>query len=331
MTESGVDEKSAAHEGVAETGGHQLASNSARRALDIVGDRWTLMILHLAFTSVRRFEDFQSRIGLARSLLTDRLRRMEKAGVVRRERYQDRPPRDEYVLTPMGIDLFGSALMIIRWEKRWFYDPDVIVHRLRHSCGKVFMPELHCATCDIEVVARDVTAVDGPGAGFEPPQKPRAQRRSTVARGELDPHQKMLERAIEVLGDRWTAQTIASAFGGTRRFNALQAVLGVAPNILAERLSRLVELGVLARRRYQDKPERFEYVLTPEGLDLFPLILELIRWGDRWLAGDAGPPQIIRHRPCGTVLKTRIICDQCGETVSVVSTSFDAVSDPPAR
>ena len=62
--------------------GHRLKSNSARRALDILGDRWTLMILHLAFKRVRRFDDFRARIGIARSLLTDRLRRMEVAGMI---------------------------------------------------------------------------------------------------------------------------------------------------------------------------------------------------------------------------------------------------------
>ncbi|MES2339800.1 MAG: helix-turn-helix domain-containing protein [Pseudomonadota bacterium] len=303
--------------------GHRLASNSARRALDILGDRWTLMILHLAFTRVRRFDDFQARIGLARSLLTDRLRRLEAAGVMKRVRYQDRPPRDEYRLTEMGLDLFGASLMIIRWERRWFYDPDVIVHRLKHGCGNIFLPELRCAACGEEVTARDVVATDGPGAGFDPPARPRAQRRSIVARGDLDPHQKMLERAIEVLGDRWTAQTIASAFTGKRRFNALQAELGVAPNILSERLTRLVDLGVLVRRRYQDKPERYEYALTEEGLDLFPLILELIRWGDRWLAGDAGPPQRLVHRGCGAALVPKITCDQCGDVVTASSTTFE--------
>lgn len=302
--------------------GHRLKSNSARRALDILGDRWTLMILHLAFKRVRRFDDFRARIGIARSLLTDRLRRMEVAGIIRRERYQERPPRDEYRLTEMGLDLFGASLMIIRWEKRWFPDDRVDVHSLRHSCGKVFLPELRCATCGEEVTARDVIAEDGPGAGFEPPQRARAQRRSIIARGELDPHQRMLERAIDVLGDRWTAQTIASAFTGIRRFGAFEADLGVAPNILTDRLVRLVDLGVLDRKRYQDKPERFEYRLTPEGLDLFPLIIELIRWGDRWLAGKAGPPQVIRHRSCGAELVPAITCDQCGEAVGPQSTTI---------
>ncbi len=119
-----------------------VQANSAARALNILGDRWTLMILFLAFQRVRRFDDFQGRIGLARSLLTDRLRRLQAAGILKKERYQERPARDEYLLTEMGLDLYSVALTIIRWEKRWFYDPDNPVHRLRHSCGKEFTPEL---------------------------------------------------------------------------------------------------------------------------------------------------------------------------------------------
>jgi len=301
---------------------HRLASNSARRALDILGDRWTLMILHLAFKRVRRFDEFRARIGIARSLLTDRLRRLETAGVIRRERYQDRPPRDEYRLTEMGLDLFGASLMIIRWEKRWFPDDRVDVHGLRHDCGNVFLPELRCGACGEEVTARDVLAEDGPGAGFEPPQRARAQRRSIIERGDLDSHQRMLERAIEVLGDRWTAQIIASAFIGIRRFSEFEIDLGVAPNILTDRLGRLVDLGVFMRKMYSKKPERFEYRLTPVGLDLFPLIIELIRWGDRWLAGKAGPPQILRHRQCSAMLEPLICCDQCGMTVTPRSTEI---------
>ncbi len=75
-----------------------MEANSAARALNIVGDRWTLMILGYAFARVRRFEDFHGRIGIARSLLTDRLRRLEDAGIMRRELYSDHSARHEYRL-----------------------------------------------------------------------------------------------------------------------------------------------------------------------------------------------------------------------------------------
>lgn len=280
------------------------------------------MILFLAFRRVRRFDQFQAQTGIARSLLVDRLRRLQAAGLMTKVRYQERPRREDYRLTEMGRDLYSLALMIIRWEKRWFFDPANPAHRIRHSCGAEFTPEMRCAACGGIVIPRDVYTEDGPGAGFEPTLPPRAQRRSTVVPAVLD-GAPMLDRAFQVLGDRWTSHLIAQAFMGVQRFNDLQAALGVAPNILSDRLARLVTLGVLRRMRYQERPERWEYRLTDTGRDLYPLILELIRWGDRWLDGGAGPPLITYHRPCGCRLTPRITCDQCGAVADVASVTAD--------
>lgn len=294
-----------------------VQANSAARALNILGDRWTLMILYLAFQRVRRFDEFQGRIGLARSLLVDRLRRLQTAGILKKVRYQERPARDEYRLTEMGLDLYPVALTIIGWEKRWFYDPANPAHRLKHSCGKAFTPELRCGHCGELVTARDVYVKEGPGAEYEPSAPPRAQRRSIVPSEGLNNGNPMLDRAFQVLGDRWTSHVIASAFMGRRRFNDLQASLGIAPNILADRLARLVDLGILRRELYQERPERWEYRLTDEGRDLYPLIVELNRWGDRWLASAKGPPLITYHRGCDQVLEPVITCDRCGEPATL--------------
>lgn len=296
-----------------------IQANSATRALNVLGDRWTLMILYLAFRRVRRFDEFQSQIGLARSLLIDRLRRLQTAGILTKVRYQDRPAREEYHLSEMGRDLYSLALMIIRWEKRWFDDPANPAHRLTHVCGQAFTPELRCGHCGDLVSPRDVYVEDGPGAGLEPAAPPRAQRRSIVPAGTLNKGDPMLDRAFQVLGDRWTSHVIAAAFMGRRRFNDFQGALGVAPNILSDRLSRLVDLGVLHRELYQQRPDRWAYRLTATGRDLYPLIVELNRWGDRWLDGGRGPPLITYHRPCGHILEPRITCDQCGETVDATT------------
>lgn len=302
-----------------------VQANSATRALNILGDRWTLMILYLSFQRVRRFDEFQGRIGLARSLLIDRLRRLQSAGILTRVRYQERPPREEYRLSEMGLDLYSLALMIIRWEKRWFYDPANPAHRLKHKCGKDFTPEFRCGHCGELVTPRDVYVEDGPGAGFEPSPPPRAQRRSIVPTDSLNNGNPMLDRAFQVLGDRWTSHVIASAFMGRRRFNDFQAALGVAPNILSDRLSRLLGIGVLRRELYQQRPDRWEYRLTDAGRDLYPLIAELNRWGDRWLDGGKGPPLITYHRTCGHPLAAKITCDQCGEVADVFNVTPGSV------
>ncbi|WP_292051121.1 MULTISPECIES: winged helix-turn-helix transcriptional regulator [unclassified Brevundimonas] len=289
-----------------------LPANSAGRALNVLGDRWVLMILGQAITGVSRFEEFQSRIGIARSLLTERLRRLETAGVLARHRYNARPPRDEYRLTEMGQDLFRAAMMIIRWERNWYPDAKVRVLNLTHTDGHVLVPQCRCAHCDEEVIARETHSIPGPGAGLEPPLKARAQRRSVV--DNPNTAHTMIERTIDVLGDRWIAHTIAASFLGCRRFGEFQQRLGIATNILSERLARLVTLGILEQRPYQTQPVRMEYRLTPKGLDLFPLVVELVNWGARWLSGPEGPPEILMHK-CGQKLVTRIVCGNCNQDI----------------
>jgi DNA-binding HxlR family transcriptional regulator len=213
--------------------------------------------------------------------------------------------------------------MIIRWEKIWFYDHANPAHRIVHSCGHEFTPEFRCGCCNEIVTARDVYVEDGPGAGVDSPQPPRAQRRSIVSGENLNRNDPMLERALQVLGDRWTAHIIASAFMGRKKFKDLETALMIAPNILADRLARLVGIGILERRLYQSKPDRWEYRLTDEGRDLYPLIAELNRWGDRWLATEQGAPLITYHRPCKHELVSKITCDQCGQVADLATVSIN--------
>jgi DNA-binding HxlR family transcriptional regulator len=121
-----------------------------------------------------------------------------------------------------------------------------------------------------------------------------------------------IARALEVLGDRWTILVIRDAFVGVRRFEDFQRRLEIARNVLTDRLGRLVEEGVLQRVRYQERPERFEYRLTAKGLDLWPVTMALLRWGDEHYLAQGGRPRIIRHRDCGGEVTPRLTCDRCG-------------------
>jgi len=119
-------------------------------------------------------------------------------------------------------------------------------------------------------------------------------------------------RALEVLGDRWTMLVIRDAFSGVRRFDDFQRDLGVARNVLSDRLARLVDEGVLERHRYQERPERFEYRLTEKGVDLWRPLVTLMQWGDRYYAPPAGPPRAVRHRDCGGDVNEHFACERCG-------------------
>ena len=120
---------------------------------------------------------------------------------------------------------------------------------------------------------------------------------------------------LEVIGDRWTVLILRDAFRGVRRFDAIQRDLGIARNLLADRLAKLVAHGVLEKRLYQARPPRYEYRLTAKGVDLSPALVALMRWGDQWLA-DGDPPVHLLHDRCGHPLDQVFVCWHCDETVS---------------
>jgi DNA-binding HxlR family transcriptional regulator len=122
-------------------------------------------------------------------------------------------------------------------------------------------------------------------------------------------------RTLSVVGDRWTLLILRDAFLGIRRFEVFQRNLGLTRHLLAERLRKLVDNGILDRVSYQEKPSRFEYRLTQKGIDLYPILLSLVRWGDEWMTGDDVPPMVYEHRPCGHVGLPALHCPACGEPV----------------
>jgi DNA-binding HxlR family transcriptional regulator len=125
-----------------------------------------------------------------------------------------------------------------------------------------------------------------------------------------------IARTLEVIGDRWTLLILRDAFRGVRRFEDLQRDLGIARNILTDRLQKLVDRGVLSRTPYSTRPPRYEYRLTPKGVDLSPALVALMRWGDKWLAEDGRPPLVLTHRHCGEPVDQSFICWTCDETVT---------------
>jgi DNA-binding HxlR family transcriptional regulator len=118
-------------------------------------------------------------------------------------------------------------------------------------------------------------------------------------------------RSLELVGDRWTLLIVRDALRGLHRFDDFSASLGVAHNVLSDRLSRLTETCVLERRRYQERPDRYEYHLTQQGRDLWPVVMSLMLWGDSYLAPD-GAPKLPLHRDCGGSLTPQLTCSDCG-------------------
>ena len=130
--------------------------------------------------------------------------------------------------------------------------------------------------------------------------------------------------ALEVVGERWSLLIVRDILLGLRRFDELQAHLGIARNVLQTRLERLQEHDVIERVPYQQHPLRHEYRLTEKGLDLWPTIVALMKWGDRYAAPEGGPAVLIEHRGCGGSVDEHRICERCGAKLK----ARDAVGRP---
>jgi DNA-binding HxlR family transcriptional regulator len=119
-------------------------------------------------------------------------------------------------------------------------------------------------------------------------------------------------QCLEVVGEWWSMLIVRDAFLGVRRFDDFQVRLGISRNILNQRLTRLVDEGVLGRVRYQEHPPRDEYRLTDKGRDLWTVLTAMRQWGDRWAAPD-GPPLSVVHKDCGHEAEGVLTCAACGE------------------
>lgn len=124
-----------------------------------------------------------------------------------------------------------------------------------------------------------------------------------------------IARTLEVVGERWSLLVLRDALFGVRRFDEFRASLGIASNVLAARLDRLSGEGLLERRRYQTRPDRYEYLLTDKGRELTPVLLMLMTWGDRYYPNPGGPPRVAEHVGCGGELEHMLRCRRCGEQV----------------
>lgn len=123
------------------------------------------------------------------------------------------------------------------------------------------------------------------------------------------------QQALALLADRWSFLIIRETYRGIHRYGELQRNLGIARNVLADRLSKLVVHELLERVRYRTNPDWYEYRLTQRGLDLYPAILAFFRWADTYYGDPANPAVRIRHRACGKPTQPLLVCSECRQPI----------------
>ncbi|MBX9615993.1 MAG: helix-turn-helix transcriptional regulator [Caulobacteraceae bacterium] len=283
-----------------------IMGNPVARAFAVTGDAWTQLILREAFYGARRFSVWRERLGMPRSVLTDRLNRLVTAGLLEHREAAGSTTRLEYRLTEMGLDMFGTAVMQGQWERKWARSP------LQERYALAFFDRETGARVEPTVFDHEGgQPVDASrvrweaGEGLIPIAPPTSRRRRTAP---IETDRAIIDRSTDIMGDYWSWAVLAAAYFRLRRFDEIHEALGVATNILADRLKTLVLHGVLEKRLYQTAPPRFEYRLTEAGRDLYPIIMTMHGWSERWLCPDGAPLRLIdttTGRPISAV-----VCDR---------------------
>lgn len=132
---------------------------------------------------------------------------------------------------------------------------------------------------------------------------------------ELEEQACSLARTVSVIGDRWTLLILRDCFLRVRRFDDFHMRLGIGRPILADRLSKLVDAFVLTKVAYQNHPPRYEYRLTPKGLDLYPVVMSIVHWGDVHMSGKKGRPLLHQHIRCNHQFDPVMVCSECAEVL----------------
>ena len=297
-------------------------ASAAQRTIAVVGDAWTLRILRSVFRGQRRYGDFLQGFGVSRAVLTDRLTKLVGHGVLLRDVSGGGHP--EYRLTERGLDLWSLFIAMWLWEIDWgtaqdpdTWAPDVPRLQLAHTgCGHTMRPALRCQHC-LGLVTPFETQAD-PRPVLANPESPAPSsaasmfRRARQAEPAGADAARPSQRLFRMVGDRWNNAVVAAAFRGTRLFSQFQEDLRIGPAQLSDRLSELQQLGILQARAYVGT--RQEYRLTKSGIALFPLTLEMVRWGNRWLWPE-GDPLTIRHLTCEHPLDARWHCGACEQVL----------------
>jgi DNA-binding HxlR family transcriptional regulator len=299
-----------------------ILASPVARALVEIGDRWTALILRDAFLGVRHFEEFLKRSGATRGTLSSRLKGMVENDILYKKPYQDSPTRYEYRLTDKGRDLYPFMLAVWAWETRWSKErhiPPALTHSL---CGKRMRPVFRCGDCHTPILPREVVFEAGPGQQSGEKVPARLQRRSRSSRESGHDVDRRFFHVLDIIGDRWTGMVVAALYFGLNRFDEIGSALGIATNILADRLKLLVSVKVISKIPYQKKPVRYEYRFTEKGSALYTNVLQMHEWAGRWLSGSDQPTLILTHLPCGSLLHSELVCSECQQGLKMQEVEF---------
>jgi len=268
----------------------------------------------------RRFDEFCRQTGLLKSVVSNRLKRLIKNDCLEKVAYNEKPKRFEYKATERYLDLFPLALAMLHWERQWSDKTGKLEVLLTHkTCNEITDPFPACKACQTEINPRDVSWEVGPGVGLM--EATYSRRRRQIA--EPENATKLLDEVIRIIGDRWATLILRSLFSGINQFQEILEDTAIATNILSNRLADLCDEDIIYAAEVPDDLRRIEYKLTDKGISIYPILIALLQWGDKWLPAPEGPPLLLTHNVCGKPLEIEMACSACDEEVLPNQTSYE--------
>ncbi len=272
--------------------------------LDILADPWRFLVIREAFFGARRFSTFAADLGVPRATLTKCLSRLVEVGIFEQRAVHDGRSWKRYVLSERGRDLHEIFLGLMWYGDRWLCDGTPPVALYHKPARRWFSPEIVWSHDGAPVDPRAVRFEIG--EGYWRPRPARVERSHRMSRRDEARGWRpcSVERVLSVVGDRWTFLILQEFFHGNSRFDQFLNNLGIASNILSDRLNNLVASGFLERPAGGSGA----YGLTSKGRDIYAPMILLKNWGDRWLRTDREVTSRFVARATGEATRAVVVC-----------------------
>lgn len=301
-----------------------ILNETIANGLDIIGDRWTLLILQQAFYGRRRFEEFRKTTGASKATLTRRLQSLVEQDILYKASYGDSASRFEYKFTPNGLKLSDASLLAQQWEIDWQIGSASIDSRaLRHTqCKKPLSPIAICRECKKPLIF-DQVSWQNIETQLTPQMREivacnsKRRKRDVPISDEAEP-----ANLASLIGDRWSLLILIASFFGTHRYDDYLKRLNIPPVILSERLKFLRTNRLFSKSEYQNNPPRFDYQLTKKSEALFPFIMILRQWVIENHPNE-GQADSLLHDCCGKPLRIDVMCGSCEQKPWLADIEFN--------
>lgn len=284
----------------------QPPATALRRALNVLGDPWTMLILKEAFNGTRRFSAFQRALNIPRQTLSLRLTHLCREAMMYRRPVSPGHATLEYVPTAKAFDLQEAMYSVWLWHQANPGDGDVLPFDIVHSCGNVLSARFHCTQCEGPVTSASVQVITADPPQYDAEPRARLSRRNDAAITAAGEGDGLV--AASLVGDIPCNEILWRLFQGPAHIQALADALALGLPVVRGRLEKLLRLGMIHE---QPEGRRLVYSVLPRAEAFYPLLISISAWGDRWCNGTLPPPELLVHS-CGNLLKGRFRCDHCG-------------------